>query len=56
MKFRDFLKMIEAAGWSFVRHGGDHDIYGRGILRFSVPRHAMVPAGIVRSWKKVDEG
>ena len=56
MKLREFLKLIEEAGWSFVRHGGDHDIYGKGTLRFSVPRHTMVPAGVVRSWHRANEG
>lgn len=56
MKRREFVKMIEAAGWVLVRHGGEHDVYGKGTKRFSVPRHCPVPAGIVRSWHKANNG
>ena len=54
MKRREFLKMIEAAGWSLIRHGGDHDIYGRRQETFSVPRHTEIQAGIIRQWERKD--
>ncbi|MGI5845558.1 MAG: type II toxin-antitoxin system HicA family toxin [Candidatus Xenobium sp.] len=54
MKRREFLKMIEAAGWSFVRHGGDHDVYGRHRQTFAVPRHTEIRPGIIRQWQQKD--
>lgn len=30
MKQRELLKKLEAAGFEFARHGGNHDIYKRG--------------------------
>jgi len=30
MKRRDLIKMLEANGWWFERHGGNHDIYTNG--------------------------
>lgn len=39
MLTRDFIKLLEKNGWSFKRHGGDHDIYAKGKYRESVPRH-----------------
>ena len=30
MKQRDLVKKLEAAGFEFVRHGGNHDVYRRG--------------------------
>ncbi|MCL2365090.1 MAG: type II toxin-antitoxin system HicA family toxin [Defluviitaleaceae bacterium] len=30
MKRRDLIKRLEANGWRFLRHGGNHDIYTNG--------------------------
>ena len=30
MKQRDLVKKLESAGFEFVRHGRNHDIYQRG--------------------------
>ena len=39
MKQRDLVKKLESAGFEFVRHGGNHDIYQRGDDEEKVPRH-----------------
>ena len=39
MKTRDLIKMLERNGWTFKRHGADHDIYVKGKERESVVRH-----------------
>ena len=33
MKQRDLIKKLEDAGFTFERHGGNHDIYRRGKIR-----------------------
>lgn len=39
MKQRDLVKKLESAGFEFVRHGGNHDIYQRGDDEEKIPRH-----------------
>ena len=39
MKTRDLIKLLERNGWSFKRHGSNHDIYIKGKERESVVRH-----------------
>lgn len=31
MKQRELIKKLEAAGFEFSRHGGNHDVYVRGL-------------------------
>ena len=38
MKRRDLIKRLEAAGYKLIRHGGDHDLYGKGKHKVPVPR------------------
>lgn len=33
MKQRDLVKKLEAAGFEFVRHGGNHDIYNEAMMK-----------------------
>lgn len=55
MKQRDLIKKLEDAGFSFERHGGNHDIYRRGGVIEKVPRHKEVNEDlarmILRKWK-----
>ena len=55
MKQRDLIKILEDAGFSFERHGGNHDIYRRGSDIEKVPRHKEVNENlarmILRKWK-----
>ncbi len=54
MKRRDLIKKLEEAGFSFDRHGGNHDIYRRGKDTEKVPRHKEVNENlaklIIRKW------
>ncbi len=55
MKRKDLIKKLEKAGFSFVRHGGSHDIYARGNDLEQVPRHKelneKLAKAILRRWK-----
>lgn len=42
MKQRDLIRKLESAGFSFERHGGNHDIYRRGNEIENVPRHKEI--------------
>ena len=54
MKQRDLIKKLEAAGFEFLRHGGNHDIYKRGDDEEKIPRHREVnerlAKAILRKW------
>lgn len=54
MKQRDLIKKLEDVGFSFVRHGGNHDIYARGNEEEKVPRHREIneklAKSILRKW------
>lgn len=54
MKRRDLIKKLEAKGFKFDRHGGNHDIYKRGEDEEKVPRHREVneklAQGIIKKW------
>ena len=55
MKQRDLTKKLEDAGFSFERHGGNHDIYRRDSDIEKVPRHKEINENlarmILRKWK-----
>lgn len=38
MKTRDVLMVVLERGFRFVRHGGSHDVYGKGRDVVAVPR------------------
>lgn len=42
MKQTDLIKKLEDAGFVFERHGGSHDIYVKGNIRETIPRHREV--------------
>lgn len=54
MKQRDLVKKLEAVGFEFVRHGGNHDIYKRENDEEKIPRHREVneklAKAILRKW------
>ena len=39
LKRRDLIKKLEAAGFQFKEHGGNHDTYKRGKDTEQIPRH-----------------
>ena len=55
MKQRDLIKKLEDAGFSFERHGGNHDIYRIGSDIEKILRHKEVNENlarmILRKWK-----
>ncbi|GMU50982.1 MAG: hypothetical protein AMXMBFR33_01280 [Candidatus Xenobia bacterium] len=55
MKRTEFTRKMRQAGWSVVRQGGSHEIWGKKSFRFAVPRHNEIKDGIVRDWEKVNE-
>lgn len=54
MKQRDLVKKLESAGFVFERHGGNHDVYVRGLDEEQVPRHKEInerlAKAIIRKW------
>ncbi|MGN0341398.1 MAG: type II toxin-antitoxin system HicA family toxin [Roseburia sp.] len=42
MKRTDLIHKLEAAGFVFERHGGSHDIYVRGSVKETIPRHKEI--------------
>lgn len=42
MKRKDLIKLLEKAGFIFIRHGGEHDIYARGKDKEVIPRHKEI--------------
>ena len=42
MKQTDLIKKLEDVGFVFERHGGNHDIYVKGNVRETIPRHREV--------------
>lgn len=42
MKKRDLEKRLKALGWSFLRHGGNHDVWSNGSEQEEIPRHREI--------------
>lgn len=55
VKRRDFLKKIEAIGWTFVREGGNHTIYEKKGRKFQLSRHKEVEQGLVWQWERLNK-
>lgn len=49
MKTKDLIKLLEDNGWTFKRHGGNHDVYVKGDQREVVPRHKEVNEELARA-------
>lgn len=49
MKQRDLIKKLEAGGFEFERHGGDHDVYVRGTERETIPRHKEIDERLAKA-------
>ena len=54
MKQRELVKKLEAAGFVFKRHGGNHDVYVREKDQEQIPRHKeineILARAILRKW------
>ena len=49
MKQRDLINRLISVGFSFERHGGNHDIYRRGNDIEKVPRHKELNEKLARA-------
>ncbi|WP_125604387.1 type II toxin-antitoxin system HicA family toxin [Lapidilactobacillus bayanensis] len=43
-----FERKLRKAGWHFVEHGGNHDIWTNGTVKIQVPRHPDVKESLAR--------
>ena len=42
MKRRVLEKKLRECGWSFLRHGGRHDLWAKGRFVEAIPRHVEI--------------
>jgi mRNA interferase HicA len=49
LKRRDLESKLADLGWSFLRHGGKHDVWSRGTEEIAVPRHNEVNELLARA-------
>ena len=49
MKRRDLVKRLENAGFTFVRHGTDHDVYIKDGKIESIPRHREIDERLAKA-------
>lgn len=49
MRRRELVKRLEAAGFLFYRHGGNHDIYIRENQMERIPRHKEIDEQLARA-------
>lgn len=52
MKTREFIKLLERNGWTFLRHGANHDIYIKDNHRESIPRHPKMSDELAKAITK----
>lgn len=49
MKQKDLLKVLKKLGFSFVRHGGNHDVYSNGNQIEMIPRHKEIDEDLAKT-------
>lgn len=49
MKRADLIKKLESAGFVFDRHGGCHDMYVRGNIKETIPRHKEIDEKLAKA-------
>lgn len=49
MKTKDFIALLEKNGWTFKRHGANHDIYIKDGERESVGRHREITEDLAKA-------
>ena len=49
MKTKDLIKLLERNGWTFKRHGANHDVYVKGTERESIVRHRETDEELAKS-------
>lgn len=56
MKKRDLESALRKLGWSFLRHGANHDIWGKGERQEPIPRHSEINEKLARAiLRRADE-
>lgn len=48
MKKTALVKLLRKNGWTYLRPGGDHDVYAKGDERIAIPRHSEIKEGLAR--------
>lgn len=49
MKRTDLIDKLESSGFVFERHGGSHDIYVRGSVKETIPRHKEIDERLAKA-------
>lgn len=50
MKRRDLERRLKDAGWSFLRHGGNHDVWSNADGEVeAIPRHSEINENLARA-------
>lgn len=49
MKKKELEKRLKELGWSFLRHGGGHDIWTNGKRKEQIPRHPEVDERLAKA-------
>ena len=49
MKRADLIRLLEAGGWYLKRNGSSHDIYAKGNLRETIPRHKEINENLAKA-------
>ena len=42
MKRKKLIKLLKDGGFTFERHGGNHDLYVKGNIKETIPRHKEI--------------
>jgi mRNA interferase HicA len=53
MKRKDLEYALKECFWSFLRHGGNHDVWTNGTLTQPVPRHNEVNERLAKHILKI---
>lgn len=49
LKRSDLVKKLESIGFVFDRHGANHDIYVKGNLKETIPRHNEIKEPLAKA-------
>lgn len=49
MKTKDLIALLEKNGWTFKRHGANHDIYQKGTEREVIVRHRETDESLAKA-------
>lgn len=49
MKQKDLIKKLKKGGFTFKRHGSNHDVYVRGTEREEIPRHKEIDEQLAKA-------